>query len=143
MAVAEKIFPFPGLPFTFLMCLLCVAIWRAVQVAAGDLEPHGPSFSIGLFDPLYAHPYVDWGSEKTMGSGALLASAVKNIVMAPLTLAKSAKRVYGGKSLLLYLVPSVLLFALAVLFLALEASFGGSWAIGVFFYLGVWSSSSV
>ena len=36
-----------GLPYTFLICVMCVALWRAVKVAAGDLDPNGPKFSIG------------------------------------------------------------------------------------------------
>ena len=36
-----------GLPYTFVICILCVALWRAVKVAAGDLDPFGPTFAIG------------------------------------------------------------------------------------------------
>lgn len=39
-----------GLPYTIVICLLCVALWRAVRVASGDLDPFGPDFAIGLFD---------------------------------------------------------------------------------------------
>ena len=46
-----------GLPYTVVICLLCTAIWRAVKVAAGDLDPHGPTFTCGLFDPLMAQPW--------------------------------------------------------------------------------------
>ena len=46
-----------GLPYTVVVCLLCVATWRAVKVAAGDLDPHGPTFACGLFDPLMAEPW--------------------------------------------------------------------------------------
>ena len=45
-----------GLPYTVVICLLCTATWRAVKVAAGDLDPHGPTFACGLFDPLMAEP---------------------------------------------------------------------------------------
>ena len=46
-----------GLPYTVVICLLCTAIWRAVKVAGGDLDPNGPSFACGLFDPLAAQPF--------------------------------------------------------------------------------------
>ena len=46
-----------GLPYTFILCCMCCSIWRAVKVAYGDLEPNGPSFACGLFDPLGAEPY--------------------------------------------------------------------------------------
>ena len=36
-----------GLPYTFVICILCVALWRAVKVADGDLDPFGPTFAIG------------------------------------------------------------------------------------------------
>merc|ERR1719322_1897890 len=32
-----------GLPYTFIICILCVSLWRAVKVAAGDLDPLDPS----------------------------------------------------------------------------------------------------
>ncbi len=46
-----------GLPYTFIVCLICTSIWRAVKVAAGDLDPRGPDFEIGLFDPFFAEPW--------------------------------------------------------------------------------------
>ena len=45
-----------GLPYTVVICLLCTSIWRAVKVASGDLDPHGPTFACGLFDMLMAEP---------------------------------------------------------------------------------------
>ena len=41
-----------GLQYTILLCSMCVALWRAVQVEAGDLYPDGPQFSVPLFAPL-------------------------------------------------------------------------------------------
>jgi len=41
-----------GLLYTILLCLMCVALWRAVQMEAGDLDPNGPQFSISLFNPI-------------------------------------------------------------------------------------------
>ena len=46
-----------GLPYTFVICLLCTATWRACQVTAGDLDSNGPDFATGLFDPWFAQPY--------------------------------------------------------------------------------------
>ena len=45
-----------ALPYTVVVCLICTAIWRAVKVGAGDLDPHAPTFACGLFDPLAAEP---------------------------------------------------------------------------------------
>ena len=41
-----------GVPYTILLCMMCVALWRAVKMEAGDLDPHGPQFSTGLLDAL-------------------------------------------------------------------------------------------
>lgn len=41
-----------GLPYTILLCFMCVALWRAVQMEAGDLDSNGPQFSISLFNPI-------------------------------------------------------------------------------------------
>ena len=41
-----------GVPYTILLCLMCVALWRAVKVEAGDLDPNGPQFTTGLLDVL-------------------------------------------------------------------------------------------
>ena len=41
-----------GLPYTVLLCFMCVALWRAVQMEAGDLDPNGPQFTISLFAPV-------------------------------------------------------------------------------------------
>ena len=45
-----------ALPYTVVVCLICTAIWRAVKVGAGDLDPNAPTFACGLFDPLAAEP---------------------------------------------------------------------------------------
>ena len=41
-----------GLPYTILLCFMCVALWRTVQMEAGDLGPIGPQFKVSLFAPL-------------------------------------------------------------------------------------------
>lgn len=39
-----------GVPYTILLCFMCVALWRAVKMEAGDLDQHGPRFTAGLLD---------------------------------------------------------------------------------------------
>ena len=39
-----------GVPYTILLCIMCVALWRAVKMEDGDLDPHGPQFTSGLLD---------------------------------------------------------------------------------------------
>jgi hypothetical protein len=78
-----------GLPFTFLVCLICVSIWRACQVAAGDLDPNGPQFACGLFDPLAPEPYYEIKAKRTWD---LFVKFILNIFIAPLTVAQVGAR---------------------------------------------------
>ena len=39
-----------GVPYTILICFMCVALWRAVKMEAGDIDPNGPTFKTGLLD---------------------------------------------------------------------------------------------
>ena len=39
-----------GVPYTILLCFMCVALWRAVKMEGGDLDPHGPKFTTSLLD---------------------------------------------------------------------------------------------
>ena len=46
-----------GLPFTIVLFLMCTSIWKCVRVGAGDIDPAGPSFEVGLLDCIGARPY--------------------------------------------------------------------------------------
>ena len=37
-----------GLPYTIVLNFMCLALWRAVRIDAGDLDPNGPKFAIDL-----------------------------------------------------------------------------------------------
>lgn len=41
-----------GVPYTIMLCFMCVALWRAVKIEAGDLDVNGPQFTTGLLDVL-------------------------------------------------------------------------------------------
>lgn len=41
-----------GLPYTILLCFMRVALWRAVQMEAEDLDPFGPQWRVSLFAPI-------------------------------------------------------------------------------------------
>ena len=41
-----------GVPYTILLCFMCVALWRAVKIEAGDLDINGPQFTTNLLDVL-------------------------------------------------------------------------------------------
>ena len=80
-----------GLPYTFLVCLICVAIWRAVKVAAGDLDPDGPSFAIGLFDSFFTQPYGEI-QDHTRKNVSHFFGFLKNVILAPWTISVVNKR---------------------------------------------------
>ena len=39
-----------GVPYTMLLCFMCIALWRAVHIEAGVLDPNGPAFSVDLLE---------------------------------------------------------------------------------------------
>ena len=41
-----------GVPYTIILCFMCVALWRAVKIEAGDLDIRGPQFTTSLLDVL-------------------------------------------------------------------------------------------
>ncbi len=124
-----------GLPYTFLVCLICVSIWRAVKVAAGDLDPEGPTFAMGIFDPFAPQPYNEI-RQHLKRTGDLFVGFVVNIVMAPWTVAKVNRRLNGSQGSWFITVISLMTFGLFILFHILELSFNGAWAIAWFWYIG-------
>ena len=49
-----------GLVYTILMCIACQALWLALQVEGGELDPRGPDFSIHVLDPFFPQAYRDY-----------------------------------------------------------------------------------
>lgn len=123
-----------GLPYAFIILLLCRAVWVEVQVAAGDIDPFGPKFSVGLFDPFGAEPFKLL-SKKKKPTLKLLYRCVINIFLAPWTVAKSASRLEQGH-LYKQALTTVPLFVLSVILFILELAAKGCWAIGLICYLG-------
>ena len=122
-----------GLPFTFLLCLICVAIWRACRVAAGDSYPKGPAFAISLFDPFATAPYSEVNMKTT---GKLFLQLVGNIVIAPYTIAIVGARLNNSKKIWPYYIPAFALFGKFLLCLIFELAVTGMWGIALFFFLG-------
>ena len=46
-----------ALPYSFIILMACISLWRAVNVAKGSFNPNGPSFNCGLIDPLAGQPF--------------------------------------------------------------------------------------
>ena len=122
------------MPYTFVICVLCVALWRAVRVAEGDLDPFGPQFSVGLFDCWATHPMRTL--QKNFSEiGKLFIGFVQNIALAPWTVAKVQARLNDSDKVWAYAIPLGLSFALCIILHILELVSNGCWAIAWFFYL--------
>ena len=104
-------------------------------MASGDLNPFGPQFKIGLFDPLGAEP-LKVLRKKPKQAFELFLEFLKNIVLAPWTAAVAAHRLGGKKNKLwVHALATVPFFLLAILLHLLELAAHGCWAIGWFWYL--------
>ena len=44
-------------PYAIIVIMVCISLWRALNVVKGSLNPNGPSFKCGLIDPLAGQPF--------------------------------------------------------------------------------------
>lgn len=123
-----------GLPYTFIICILCVSLWRAVKVAAGDLNPFGPKFAVGLFDCWAAHPMTQW-KKKSREILELFMGFCINIFKAPWTMAEVQARLNNSDKVWAYAIAPTICMVLWIIFHLAEVGVNGMWAIGWFFYL--------
>lgn len=113
--------------------MLCVSVWRTCKVAAGDLDPFGPTFKIGLFDAFAPEPYSKIRMKHT---APIFLKFLANIFTAPWTTATVAARLNDHKGRKwLYALPMAVSLFLFFLFHFLQLAFDGAWAIAWFFYL--------
>ena len=96
------------------------------------MDPFGPDFVIGLFDPWGAVPARKFKASHFL---SLLTKFIINIAMAPWTVAKVAARLHGSSKTWAYAIPPVFFFFLFLLFHVLDLAWSGCWAIAWFFYL--------
>ncbi|TRY68223.1 hypothetical protein TCAL_12618 [Tigriopus californicus] len=123
-----------GLPYIALVTLICVSIWRTCQVAAGDLDPEGPTFAIGLYDPFACQPYHEI-AKNLEATFKLFLGFLKNIILAPLTVAQAHGRVTGNSNPWAMKILLCLSLGLFVVLHLLQLVFDGAWAMAWFFYL--------
>jgi len=138
-----------GLPFTFVICLICVSIWKSVKVGAGDLDPKGPTFDVNLLDCVGARPYKNASvtapasntGELKMSPPStckLIGQFLSNIVFAPITLARINIRLeqedLNARRWSHFVLP-VAIYLVTVTCFLMEIALKGCWAFGVFFYL--------
>ena len=132
LAALQAIGLLSGLPFIFLMCLICLAIWRALRVVGGDLDPHGPKFAISVFAPFATEPYCEIKASRTW---KLFLMFAVNIFIAPFTLAKVAARLNNDQKAWSYAIPAASAFGLFILCHIAELFVSGMWAVAWFFFL--------
>lgn len=132
LAALQAIGLLSGLPFIFLMSLICVSIWKALRVTGGDLDPHGPEFAISIFAPFATEPYREIKASRTW---KLFVQFAMNIFIAPYTLAIVAARLNNDRRVWAYAIPSASSFGLFILCHILELVISGMWAIAWFFFL--------
>ncbi|RMX43466.1 hypothetical protein pdam_00001886 [Pocillopora damicornis] len=108
-----------GVPYTIMLCFMCVALWRAVKIEAGDLDPHGPHFSTGLLDVLI---------EPTMSS----VQKVLIAIVAPwYSMGKAASKIASREDRkYVYMLALAVPFYLWVICMALEPAVEGISYIG-------------
>jgi len=124
-----------GLIYTILMCVACVALWRALAVVSGERDPtEEANFSVRLLEPLLAEPYKEVGQNLSKTTSQFL-QFLANIVIAPLSVGKAAGRVFSpGHRWPITAVLSIFL-TLFVAFHIFELAFDGSWALAWVFYI--------
>ena len=84
-----------GLLYTILLNFMCVALWRILKTEAGDLDPDGPQFHVGIFDTIY-HP-----------SGKRLCRLVVAVIAPWWPMGNTAAKLYHSKPLAYTLVLAI------------------------------------
>jgi len=126
-----------GLIYNVLICIVCVALWHGLQIQAGDRDFRGASFPIHLLDPFFSDPFPKVLSH-FRNSLRLFLGFVRNIFIAPFTLAKVARTLHGKSAfwpVLLGLSLFLSLFVILNLSHVLKFGVDGGWALGCVAYV--------
>jgi len=123
-----------GLIYTVLMCVACVALWRALQVEGGDVDPRAPSFSMSVLDPFFTDPFKEVPT-KFNSTFKLLLKFLGNLVISPYTVGRSAGRLWGSKTQTTTMISLSLLLFLFVLLHILELAASNCWALAWVAYI--------
>ena len=108
-----------GLPYTIIVCFLCVALWRACAVAFHDIDAHAPDFQVG---------YLDFATEFKMD---IILEWLLGFVLGPYWAAKAACNVWKMKDFVVYIWAAVvyLLLFTFILFHFLHLAVDEFWAL--------------
>merc|ERR1711962_905825 len=128
-----------GLVYTVLMCVACLALWRALVTASGDGDMKTGRFQIELLDPLLTDPFQELFSaefrSRSITKLKLFCLCILNILVAPVSVAKSCKLLFGSWTFLPSLLVLYLLLCLVPVLHALQLVVDGSWALATVSYL--------
>jgi len=108
-----------GLPYTIIVCLLCVALWRACKVSMGDLDPKADDFSVG---------YLDFATEF---KSDIILEWLLSWLLGPFWAAKAACKVWHFREYMVYMFAIVCYGLLLgfVLFHFLHLAASDLWAL--------------
>jgi len=100
-----------GLVYTILICIVCVALWRALQITSGEYDTNQNDFQISVLDPLMTDPLTEmFGKQhiqRTKENLMLFGKFLINIVIAPINIARCCKLLYGTHTM----IPSLIYFS--------------------------------
>ena len=91
-----------GLPYTFVLCFLCPALWDVLKQEAGDFNYNRPEFSCHLMDPISSQGYTN----------KRIVSVIKNIFAPFLDIGDAASTLHTNKvaKVMEYIIPAVLFY---------------------------------
>ena len=113
-----------ALPFYLFLSVLCVSLWRGLEMECGDVNPYGTDFAVGIIDPISTWQPTLW------------CSFIKNLFLTPATMYRVSakvgvsKKAAGVSCLLAYLFWGCWIFLLL-----LDTQIRGWGAVGWVCYL--------
>jgi len=123
-----------GMIYCVIVCIVCWSLWRALQVEDGDRDPRGAAFEIQILDPFFTDPLNEVLSSG-LSTSKLLFYSIFNIVIAPLTVAKTASRVTSPSSFWPVCTGLTFFLFMFVGLHVLQIAVDGSWALAWISYI--------
>ena len=123
-----------GVIYSVLVCVACLALWRALQVQVGDLDPSSPGFDVHILDPFFTDPLDEVLSKITLTSKLFIKFLI-NLVFAPLSVAKTSSIVISASSFWPVLLSLSIFFFFFVFLHFLQLIVQGCWALAWVSYI--------
>ena len=123
-----------GVIYSGLVCGACLALWRALRVQVGDLDPSSPGFDVHILDPFFTDPLDEVLSKITLTSKLFIKFLI-NLVFAPLSVAKTSSIVISASSFWPVLLSLSIFFFFFVFLHFLQLIVQGCWALAWVSYI--------